>query len=740
MANHIWKFFRAGGFDQVRLDTGADLLSLDELDQKLWVALACPATGLEFDAATLALIDTDQDGRIRAPELIAAVKWAGACLRSPDDLLKGTADLPLSAINEATPEGRQVLAAARQILANLGKPQATLVTLEDTTDTAKILAQTRFNGDGIIPPDAAEDPGTAAVIAEIIACLGSETDRSGTPGVGEAKVEQFFKEAQAYSEWWQVAEGDRAILPLGPATPAAAAAVRAVKSKVDDYFTRCRLAAFDPRAATALNPGEKDYAAFTAKDLSDASSELAGFPLAQPDAGKPLPLKEGLNPAWAAALAKLDVDAIRPLLGEQSVLTETGWAEITAKLVAHDAWAAAKPATAVDRLGLARVREILAGESREAINKLIARDRALATEYDGITAVGKLVRYHRDLYSLVNNFVSFRDFYGRKARAIFQAGTLYLDQRSCELCLRVNDPGKHAVMAGLSGTYLAYCDCVRKGSGDKMQIVAAFTNGDSDNLMVGRNGIFYDRQGQDWDATITKIVDNPISIRQAFWAPYKKAVRMVQEQIAKRAATADQAAVARLTEAAAKAEQAATKGPAPAPEPPKKMDPGLIAAIGVGAAGLGGMVGGLLTGFLNLKGLMPLGVLAIILLISGPSMVLAWLKLRKRNLGPILDANGWAVNAKAKINVPFGASLTRTAALPAGAQRDLVDPFAEKKRPWRLYSLLVLIILLALAWTTGKFDRALSLLSPKLTSAWVLHGQAPPESPAREVKPAEEKK
>jgi hypothetical protein len=304
----------------------------------------------------------------------------------------------------------------------------------------------------------------------------------------------------------------------------------------------------------------------------------------------------------------------------------------------------------------------------------------------------------------------------------------------------VNDPGKHAVMAGLSGTYLAYCDCVRKGSGDKMQIVAAFTNGDSDNLMVGRNGIFYDRQGQDWDATITKIVDNPISIRQAFWAPYKKAVRMVQEQIAKRAATADQAAVARLTEAAAKAEQAATKGPAPAPEPPKKMDPGLIAAIGVGAAGLGGMVGGLLTGFLNLKGLMPLGVLAIILLISGPSMVLAWLKLRKRNLGPILDANGWAVNAKAKINVPFGASLTRTAALPAGAQRDLVDPFAEKKRPWRLYSLLVLIILLTLAWTTGKFDRVLSLLSPKLTSAWVLHGQAPPESPAREVKPAEEKK
>jgi hypothetical protein len=710
MDNHIWKFFRAGGFDQVRLDTGADLLALDELDQKLWVALACPATGVEFDAATLALIDTDQDGRIRVPELIAAVKWAGACLRNPDDLLQGAADLPLSAINEATPEGRQVLAAARQILTNLGKPEATVVTLEDTADTAKILAQTRFNGDGIVPPDAAEDPGTAAVIADIIACLSSEMDRSGVPGASEAKVEQFFTEARAYSDWWQVAERDSAILPLGPATPAAAGAVRAVKAKVDDYFTRCRLAAFDPRAATLMNPGEKDYAAFTTKELSDTSSELAGFPLAQPAAGKPLPLKEGLNPAWDAAMAQLEADAIRPLLGEQSLLTEAGWAAITAKLVAHDAWAAVKPVTAVEQLGPVRIREILAGASREAIAKLIARDRALAPEYDGITAVGKLVRYHRDLYTLVNNFVSFRDFYGRKARAIFQSGTLYLDQRSCELCLRVTDPGKHAVMAGLSGTYLAYCDCVRKGSGEKMQIVAAFTNGDSDNLMVGRNGIFYDRQGRDWDATITKIVDNPISIRQAFWAPYKKAVRMVQEQIAKRAAHADQAAVSRLATSAGTAEQAATRGPAPAPEP-KRMDPGVIAAIGVGAAGLGGMVGGLLTGFLNLKGLMPLGVLAIILLISGPSMILAWLKLRKRNLGPILDANGWAVNAKAKINVPFGASLTRVASLPAGAQRDLVDPFEEKKRPWRLYTVLAVIVVLVLGWVAWKFSGVASSLS-----------------------------
>src|SRR6267154_1308825 len=159
-SNHTWRFFRAGGFDQFRLDSGADLLALETLDQKLWVALACPTVGLEFDSRTLALIDTDNDGRIRAPELISAVKWAATCLKNPDELLRGSPELPLEALDQATTEGKQLGASARQILLNLGKKDATSISLEDTADTAKIFAQTQFNGDGIVPLESAEDNGT----------------------------------------------------------------------------------------------------------------------------------------------------------------------------------------------------------------------------------------------------------------------------------------------------------------------------------------------------------------------------------------------------------------------------------------------------------------------------------------------------------------------------------------------------------------------------------------------------
>src|SRR6185295_8855991 len=112
--NHAWRFFRAGGFDQVRLDSPADLQALRQLDQKLWVALACPTSGLEFDSKTLAIIDTDKDGRIRAPEIIAAAEWACAALKNPADLLNGAAILPLGSINDSTPEGKQLLSSARQ--------------------------------------------------------------------------------------------------------------------------------------------------------------------------------------------------------------------------------------------------------------------------------------------------------------------------------------------------------------------------------------------------------------------------------------------------------------------------------------------------------------------------------------------------------------------------------------------------------------------------------------------------
>jgi hypothetical protein len=610
---HAFKFFRAGGFDQARIDTAADLLNLKDLDQKLWVALSCPTTGIEFDARTLALIDTDNDGHIRAPELFGAIDWAAARLTDSSVFEKKLGGVPLAAIKDEA-----VLAAAR----------------------------------GLLPEGEA--------LVTVAAASAAEAEYA----------------ARALAAWEAAGAAAR---PLGDTTEAACAALAAVREKLDDFFVRCRLAAFDARAEDAMNASDDSFKALGTAALTNSHADIAALPLARVGAGATAPLgagiDSGINPAWAERIGAFREAVVVPLLGARPGLSESDWLAVQDQLAVFSAWQAAKPA-------------------------------GLPPEAEAVRDLERLARYVRDLLPLSNNFVAFRDFYtrqpGSQQWATFQIGTLYLDGRAAELCIAVSDAGKHAALAGLSRICLVYCDCARNGA--KQTIAAAFTAGDSDQLMAGRNGVFYDRQGRDWDATITKIVDHPISLRQAFWSPYKKLARMVAEQLQKLAASKASAVEGKLAETAA---TAVKKVDTPAAKPPAQQAfdvgkfAGIFAAIGLAVGALGTAAAAVVTGLLALKWWqLPLAIAGLLLLISGPAVIVAWFKLRSRNLGPILDANGWAVNARARINIPFGTSLTQVATLPDGAERALTDPYAEKERPWKTYAFIAIVLFIALAWWT----------------------------------------
>jgi len=697
--SHVWKFYRIGGLDQVAIETGADLLALKTLDQKLWVALSCPVKGLELDEKTLALIDADKDGRIRAPEFLAAIDWAALHLADIGALLKGRDTLALSAFNDSTAEGKAVLTSARRILASLGKPDATEISLAEAIDTVRLFSTTKFNGDGIITPDSAPDETLKLLIADIVSSLGGLADRSGGSGIDQGRIDSFFADATAFVAWSETGASSE-VLTLGAGTAAALAAVQAVRAKVDDYFSRTRLAAYDARALAALNRSESDYLALAAQDLSITAQEVAGFPLARIAANQPLPLLDAVNPAWIAALATLHRDAVTPLFGaDKTSLTETEWTALKTKVAAYETWIAAKAGAPVEILGLDRVKTILADAAtlQPVLASLVAQDLALDPEFTAISSVEKLLRFARDFRALLNNFVNFFDFYSPEHLAVFQAGTLYLDSRSTEFCIRVDAPSP---LAAMSKAYIAYCDCKRTG-GATMKIAACFTQGDSDYLFVGRNGLFYDRQGQDWDATITSIADSPISIRQAFLSPYKKFVRMIEEQVAKRAAAADAEATNKLATAADTAVNADKK---PKPEH-KKIDIGTVAAMGVAVGAIGGALGAIATGLAGLAfWQLPLVFIALVAAISGPSMLIAWLKLRQRNIGPILEGNGWAINGRVKINIPFGTKLTERALLPSNAKRDLTDPYEDKEAVRRRKLVATLVVVLALAAGYVRWD------------------------------------
>ena len=683
--NYKWEFENIGGSSRVKITSGEDIAHLAELDPKMWTVLSCPITGLEIDDKSLAFMDTDGDGKIRVNDVIATSKWVTSVLKNTDLLLEGKDQIALDELNLENESGKKLYNSAKQILANLGK-EGTVISLADTVDSAAIFAKTRFNGDGVITEATAEDADHKAVIAAAVACLGGVADRSGAQGVNADMVEAFYKNLTDYLAWHE-AEVEA---PFGADTDAAIAAYNALDAKVKDFFMRSKLATFSPDSTASLDVQNSRIEAISADNLTDKTAEIAAYPIARVTGKPEIDLSAPINPAWAAQFNTLKKVA---LAGEK-VLTEEVWAAVGAKFSAYTAWKGAKAGAAVEGLGVDAMKKFIEQDNKAALLDLIAQDAAVAEEAANIDMVNKFLYVFRDFYRLLRNFVTLHDFYNKDVQAIFQSGRLIVDQRECRFCMHVADAGKHNATAASSGMFLVYCDCTTKSKPGKLQIVAAVTVGEIGDLVVGKNAVYYDNAGVEWDAVITKIVDNPISIAQSFWSPYRRMAKVVENLITKNAADKDAKMMAEATakiNAAPAALPAADGKPAPAVPFDIAKFAGIFAALGMAVGMIGTALAALAKGIFALQWWqLLLAVVGIVLVISGPAMVLAWLKLRRRNIAPLLNANGWAVNAASKISIPFGETLTDMAKFPT---LKLKDPYAKAGiAPWKKWLITIVVL------------------------------------------------
>ena len=546
MSDHKWQFFKCGRIAQVKIETGADLENLKELDRKLWTALSCPVKGLRFDARTLELLDTDKDGRVRAPEVVAAVDW-----------LKGKG----------------------------------------------------VNLDSLFKRDPADEKALADVTAQQAAL---------------DKAAPSKEDLAALKAWEQAPEKDAAILPFGDQTAAADAALKAVEPVIDEFFT-----------------------------------VPADMPLVTEDADKVLPLRKNLNPKWSAQIAAFAAAVLGP---DAESISRGDWNAAKARFAPYRAWCAAKPVMAADAKGKLEEQE-------------------------------KLLRFKLNLVEFLRNFVNQSGLYDYGSLAIYQTGTLYIDARAMPLTFHVDDAGAHAALAEKSECYLLYVKLTRNGGADARTICAAVTAGFAGSLWAGKNGVFIDRDGLDWDATVTSVVEKQISLREAFWAPWKKIFGTVAEQVKKFLGSKQDAAVAGVTD---KATQAATAPAAPA----DKSASGVAIASSVAAISVGiGFLGAACAGLVGVVTGRPwwqtaLGLLVLVLLVSLPSVILTYFKLRRRDIGAILNASGWAVNRPLFFSMKRARVFTHLATLPRSASLAR-DPYADG-HPIR-NTIIALVVLAALA-------------------------------------------
>ncbi len=685
--SYKWSFAKFGGVTQLQLKSGEDLLHLRELDLKLWTALSIPAKGIFFDAETAKILDSDNDGSIKPEEILSAVDWICANLKHPDILFQEGSAVPINEI-----KNQELAFSAQTLLTNINKQTENAISVDDVYTQKKFFTEHVLTKSVEISDDAPSEEKLQKVLEAIIASMSYKDIDNGT--AAESVLDTFYKQADVFLKWNSNLPKD-GTLPLAPEqTEKALSALRAVEEKINDFFIRCKLAQYEPNAKSSLCADSGNFKNLITQNLNGSNEFLQSLPLASPDEIRPLPLNEGINPAWADKICAFSKEAVTPLLGNLQHLSENNWNEIQEKLAGYASWQKSKPQVVISKITPEYLEEMIKPEQKEKLLGFIKKNISIEIERGRICELEKLVLFRRDILRLLNNSVTFSDFYEGKG-SIFQAGVLYFDSRSADLCFYLTEDERHTNLDPMTGSFLVYCSITRKGETKKL--LAMFTNGASNTIVVGRNGVFYDREGNEWNAAVTKVVINPISLREAFFMPYRKFSAMIEEQIAKRAAEADKKSEEKLAQTAAAVASVDRVQTADKTASPKKLDLGTIALLGTAIGGVSALVSGILQALFGLGFLLPLGIIGIILIISGPSTVLAALKLRKRSIGPILEANGWAINTQLKINIPFGGSMTQLGVIPPESGLMAHDPFAEKKtgKKWFIAVLIIAAIITA---------------------------------------------
>ena len=507
--SYKWKWTKEGRMAQVRFVTGEDIARLAELDQKCWAALSMPTSGVRFDARMLELMDADGDGRIRTPEVIAAIDFLKAKNVNLDDLL-----------TPSEADGKKL---------------------------ADVLARQ----------------------ADLAASAPSAADK------------------QALADWEAKGKTPE-VAVFGEATAAGEAALAAVESVIDAFFA----------------PPEDMPLVTEAPDVT-------------------LPLRDHLNPKHLEAIMAFADACVKPVLGDGvTSIDRIGWKKVKAAFAPYRAWVAAKPVMNAGKLG-----------------DLVDEERVL--------------RYKLHLLEFLENFVSMRRLYAADESATFQMGTLRIDGKEMSLCFHVASEAAHSALSGKSNCCVLYLKLTRPSEKAERSVCAVVTAGAVAQLYVGRNGVFFDRDGKDWDAVVTKVVENQVSLAEAFWAPWRKLGEGVASTV-KKFLGDKQAAAQKNVEAGTQNAQAGGAAMASS-----------VAAIGIGVGMMGTSVAAIAAAVKGMGALqIALSIVAIVLVVSLPSVILTWFKLRQRDLGAILNAGGWAINRPMRFSMKRARAFTKCAGNP----------------------------------------------------------------------------
>ena len=620
-----------------------DLMAVLELDEALWIATTAPVSTLKIDDVFLNLLDTDEDGRVRAEEIKDGIRFLQKHLKDYSGILDDNLTLPLTAINPKTEMGERIHTSALKVLSRLNiAPDS--VRLDQVRKVKKEVLEGGLDQAGIVLLEAAITDETSHYIEDILRTVGGAKHPNGQEGIDADSLSSFMEECRHYIDWQLEAgevNGDVATetLPLGKKTAEGYALFHSLVKKLIQYFLLCDIKRLNPQLLTRALETPEANVALNLMNIEEAESYLKNAPLSLLNSEGALDLTGEMNPYFDKKIKELTEKVIKPLLGKQvQSINKQSFHKLQKIFRPFVQWTKRMPEVRVDSIEAETVQEYLTDPSyRQTLEQLIDESHKTAFVLDNLKELERLLLYQAYILPLVNSFVSFPKLYDPEERALFEEGTLIMDGRHFTLAIKVEDRKHHIETSKSSNIFVIYCELYGAEDGKVYEIAVPVTSGNRGNIHLNKWGIFNDVNGNELHAKVVDIVENPISITEAMLEPFVRISR---------------AFFSRLEEFSSKAEERLLQGNKNSKDKKKKDGPsvGLLAGGGFAVAALGSSFAFITKTLASLH--IKTVVLALLIfasLIAIPAGIAAYYKLTRRDLSTILEGSGWGINSRMKL-------------------------------------------------------------------------------------------
>ena len=662
---------RYGGDWQPLLAEFSDAVAALTLPDTAWAVLSCPIDGMDLADDFIALIDRDNDGRVRADDVRVAVRWTADMLRDWRPVSEGHTELDLQTLSEHAKAQRDTGSALAEKLGHAGKQSLTLADLHNTEALCQCGDR---DGDGVVPLHCVP-PALAEAAAQVITVCEPETDRHGKPGITEAVLERFIQARDAWFAWREI-PGPH--LPWGDRSVELAEMLLTCDAAVRAWFLLCEHSKHAPGAIELA--ADREIVAMDPRNPDSVLDRFDAMPIA-PVLGDADKLS--FETLYPGRLLEQLRTVRTEVFGDIDAVSHTQWTTelVRAQNVKH--WhdeGAALPAGALSATQL----EALDDETVAQLRQLCQLDAQNQQYLADLLDLEKLLIYQRDLFRFCRNFMALTDLLIPEARALFERGTLILGGRQFTFAMRVRDLKAHKPLAEESGIFVIYAQVSYRYTVDDEAVIETVavpvTRGTADGLFKSRRGVFVDRQGRYHEAVIVDLVENPVSLQEALLAPFERIGDYLSGKLENWSKKLESDFDKKVTEV--------SKTSAPAMSGMNPLMGGTVALAALSSA-----FAFVTKQLADLGGPKILLALVIVcLLIMVPTVLLASVRLYRRNLAGLIAASGWALNDRMRLTTGLGRLFTRRPPLPKGAvslTRDLVTEQLNRVDPgsaWRTYS------------------------------------------------------